>query len=70
MNIEITTRDLSNLDEPPTNMIIDDTVKFQQQWFIRHWWWAMRTNRSVTMHPTDEPVTFVDRRKPREETAT
>jgi len=63
MNIQITTRDLSDLDAPPTVMIIDDTQPFQQKWFTRHWWWAVRTNHSVTMHPTTDAVTFVDRRE-------
>jgi hypothetical protein len=63
MHVQITTRDLSNLDEPPTIMIINDKEPFQQKWFTRHWWWAMRTNHSITMHPTNEPITFVDHRE-------
>lgn len=65
MHIQITTRDLSNLDEPPTVMIIDDMEPFQQKWFVKHWWWAMRTNRTITMTPTTDAVTFVDRREAR-----
>jgi hypothetical protein len=62
MHIQITTRDLSNMDEPPSVMIIDATVPFQQKWFAKHWWWAMCTNHTITMTPTTDPVTFVDRR--------
>lgn len=49
--------------EKPSIMIIDDENQYQRKWFEKHVWWAMRTNHTITLEPTKDGVTFVDRRK-------
>ena len=63
MNIKIITRENENPDNPPQVMIIDDADTYQNRWLMKHMWWAMRTNHTVTVFPTDKAVTFEDRRR-------
>lgn len=61
MNVLVTTRNLSDLDEAPNTVVINDEEKSHRIWLSKHCFWAMRSNRSVTSSPTDKPVSFVDK---------
>ncbi len=51
--IDVHTRNLANLDEPPTQRRIDWTHE-GRDWLTRHLTYAMRTGRSVTLSPVGE----------------
>lgn len=59
-NVEVVTRNLSGLDEPAKRMIIDMNQTHQRSWFNRHLDWAIRSGHSISVYPTDQPVTWVD----------
>lgn len=69
MNVRVVTRNLSNPDEPPHTVVIDDEQKNHRIWLSKHAFWAMRTNRSVTSYATDDAVTYIDKTRAQENAA-
>lgn len=61
-HIEVTTRDLNDLDAPPQSMVINDKNKLHMYWLEKHLFWAVRTGKVVRIEGTNKAVTFIDRK--------
>jgi hypothetical protein len=54
LRVELVTRDLADLDKPPTINKVDWVKRREKNWAINHIHWAINNNRTVTISASDD----------------